>query len=149
MRRLKGLKASWLCGMLVAVVLTSCAHQKAYLEPALGVDQIAILDARLPIWIVSIDGAKVSSWGSRDSMSVKLLPGPHVVKVVFQQSGIGHVRDRTTLQLRYSRTYGDRPIDLELEAKAGCKYFIEHRVEDGRSAQEKFWKVWIAKLDSV
>src|SRR3954470_24953599 len=106
LKKLKGqLPGGWLRGLAAALLFASCAHPKVYLEPSLGSDQVGILNARLPIWIVSIDGSEVSSLSLHDSTSVKLVPGSHVVKVVFQQSGMGHVIDHTALKLQYSRNY--------------------------------------------
>lgn len=152
MKRLKKLNLrmpGWLLAIIPALSLVSCAHSRGYLEPTLGPDQVAILETRLPIWIVSIDGCKVPSLSLHDSASVKLLSGPHRVKVVLQQFGMGHVIEHRALKLQYSRTYGEGPLELPVEAKAGCKYFINYKVEDGSSATEKIWKVWIAQLDSI
>ena len=117
-----------------------------YTGPNLRAEQTAILEATVPIWIVSIDGEKVSSLSLHDSTSVKLLPGSHVVEVAFQQVGIQHVMKNGFPRLERSRKYGDSTLKLKMLAEAGCRYYVDYRLEVDGGAKKKIWKVQIVKL---
>jgi hypothetical protein len=120
-----------------------------YMAPDLGVEQTSILEARVPIWIVSIDGEKVSSLSLHDSKFVKLLPGPHVIEVVLQGFGIQHVMKDGFPRLQQSRTYGEHSLKLRMLPKAGCKYVVDYTLEEDESSKEKIWKAWIVKLETA
>jgi hypothetical protein len=133
--------------LVTMLMLASCAHQKTYVAPDLGPEQTAILEAKVPIWIVSIDGEKVSSLSLHDSAFVKLLPGPHIIEVTFQQSDMRHVMVGGYPYLRRSRTYVKGPLKLRMLAQAGCKYIVDYKVEDDKNSKQKTCKVWIVKLE--
>lgn len=137
----------WFFGLLPMLLLASCAHQKTYVAPDFGPEQTAILEAKVPIWIVSIDGEKVSSLSLHDSAFVKLFPGPHIVEVAFQQIGMRHTVEDGFLSFEQSRTFGEHPVKLRMLATAGCKYVVDCILEDDESSKRKTWKVRIVKLE--
>lgn len=135
--------------LVISALIASCAHQKRYAAPNLGDEQTAILEARVPMWIVSIDGENVSSLSLHDTAFIKLLPGPHIVEVAFQQFGSRQMVDRGVLTLEQSRTYGERSLKLKMLATAGCKYVVEYKLEVDEHSKRKIWNVRIVKLESA
>jgi hypothetical protein len=138
-----------LLGFILILMLASCATQKTYTAPNLGVEQTAILDAKLPIWIVSIDGEKVSSLSLHDTTSVKLLPGPHLIEVVLQGFSTRYIMEHGIPKLERSRTYGEHSLKLRMLARPGCKYFVDYTLEGDNNLNTKIWKARIVELDSV
>lgn len=136
-----------LSALVLPALVVSCAHQKAYTPPNLSDEQAAIIEVKVPIWIVSIDGEKVPSLSLHDSTFIKIVPGPHIVEVAFQQFASRQVMERGVLTLEHSRSYGEHPVKLKMLAIAGSRYVINYKLEVDEGSKRNIWKVWIVKLE--
>src|SRR5262249_996610 len=81
-------------GLLCLAFTVSCAHEKMYSGPTLSDGQLATLEATTAMWLVSVDGHRISSFGLHDTVRVKILPGPHKAEVSYNSMEMGTTVDR-------------------------------------------------------
>jgi hypothetical protein len=110
--------------LLVLLTFTGCAS--AYREPALSQNETACINATAPVWIVTIDGKKVSRAGVSGHKQFRVSTGRHLVEVQYSEigkpiSGIPYAaRDRIVSQ---------KNVPLSFVASAGKNYYVK----EGRS----------------
>src|SRR5215470_6969082 len=80
--------------LICLAFIVSCAHEKMYSGPTLPDEQLATLEATTPMWLVSVDGHHMSSFGLHDTVRVKIVPGSHNVEVSYSSTEIGTTADR-------------------------------------------------------
>jgi len=128
-------------GLLAVALLAlnvSCAHEKMYSGPTLPDDQLATLEATTPMWLVSVDGHRMSSLGLHDTVRVKLLPGEHKVEVSYNSMEVGTAVDRYGNFGRvHHETWSGGNFPLMFVAKAGYRY-VAHPGRIGGSDWEPF-----------
>ena len=113
--------------MFVLATMSGCASR--YHEPPASEKRIAYLNAAVPVWIVSIDDQKVSSFGISGQKQLKILPGAHVVEVEFHY-------DQLTL---YGRVSGvsKHSVRIKFVALPGTTYYVQ----DGRVGNR--WRPYV------
>jgi hypothetical protein len=118
--------------MVLGLTLSGCAAR--YRPPAEANEQIAHLEAIAPVWIVAIDGKKLSSLKLKGEQRLRLAPGRHIVEVGYAS------RERRTVQWNhqsYAVTAVMRSQDnvpLRLTAEPGRTYYVqEGRIDDAWS----------------
>jgi hypothetical protein len=127
-----------LLGVVFLAFAGSCAHEKMYSGPTLPDEQLATLEATTPMWLVTVDGHHMSSFGLHDTVRVKLLPGPHNIEVSYnsmttrtavdQYGNFGRVRDET---------WSKRNFPITFTARAGYRY-VAHAGRIGASNWEPY-----------
>jgi hypothetical protein len=123
---------------LTTLLTVSCAHEKMYSGPKLPDEQLATLEATAPMWLVSVDGHKMSSIGLRDTVRVKILPGPHNIEVSYNSTDIGTGVDKYGNFARMRQeTWSGKNFPLTFTAKAGYRY-VAHAGRIGISDWEPF-----------
>jgi hypothetical protein len=127
-----------LFGLVLLTFAVSCAHEKMYSGPKLPDDQLATLEATTPMWLVSVDGHHISSFGLHDTVRVKLLPGPHKVELGFSSMQTGTAVDiyGNFAGVR-QETWSKRNFPITFTARAGYRY-VAHPGRIGASDWEPF-----------
>jgi hypothetical protein len=124
-----------LFGLLLALVtFTGCAS--SYRQPSLPRNATASLRAAAPVWIVAIDGKKVSRISLSGKKQFRVSPGSHTIEVQYvqferpyqEESGGGATY--TVL----GQTMSEKNILVHFFATAGTTYYVRA----GRS--EDLWK---------
>src|SRR4051812_3008047 len=69
--------------LFVLLIFTGCAS--GYREPSIPRNEMATLNASSPVWVVSIDGKKVSRTGITGHKHFRVSPGTHLVEVQYSQ----------------------------------------------------------------
>lgn len=64
-----------LSAWLLVLLVSGCAQTQYYTEPALRSDEAGILEAIVPVWIVSLDGQRVSYGATGDTRTLKISSG--------------------------------------------------------------------------
>ena len=101
----------------------SCVHEKMYSGPTLPDDQVATIEATTPMWLVSVDGHHISSIGLRDTVRLKILPGPHSVQVSYNSFDTGTTMDvYGNLHRVRQETSSKKNYPLMFTAKPGFRY---------------------------
>ena len=127
----------------MAGLLPGCASAPHYAEPALPADQIAFLQATVPVWIISIDGVRVDYGLAGDSRTLKTSTGPHVAEVTYNgldSSASGNPNSTTYLPgerspyTRPVRVHSNSNVPIRWTAVAGHTYSVTAQ----RSG--KFWR---------
>jgi hypothetical protein len=116
----------------------SCAHEKMYSGPTIPDDQLATLEATVPMWLVSVDGHHISSIGLHDTVRLKILPGTHTAEVSYNSMAMGTAVDRHGNFVRvHEETWSKRNFPITFNAKAGYRY-VAHPGRIGASDWEPF-----------
>ncbi len=131
---------------LIACLVLSCAQTLFYTEPALGESEAAIVEAYVPVWIISLDGQRVRYDMKGDAKSVKVPPGPRVVEVSYAAMEVKMKNDPSEAvysppglpYIDRKRVYGMSYLKLNIDAKPGHTYSIT-----GRTAGKK----WFASVN--
>lgn len=127
-----------LSAMLCLVFAVSCAHEKMYSGPTVPDDQLATLEATTPMWLVSVDGHHLSSFGLHDSVRVKILPGPHRVEVSYNSMETGTTVDRYgNFATVRQETWSKKNFPITFTARAGYRY-VAHAGRIGVSDWEPY-----------
>jgi hypothetical protein len=106
------------------LALAGCASR--YHEPPRSNGQTAELVAASPVWIVSIDGKKVSSIGFSGFKSLVVAAGSHVVDL--QYSRVEHVASSSWNSETYRYTQGTHHVPVKFTAIADRSYFAEAQI---------------------
>jgi hypothetical protein len=124
--------------LLCMAFTLSCAHEKMYSGSTLPNDQLATLEATTPMWLVTVDGQHMSSFGLHDTVRVKILPGTHKVEVSYNS-----MENKTTMD-RYGKfetarqeTWSKKNFPITFTAKAGYRY-VAHAGRIGASDWEPY-----------
>jgi hypothetical protein len=129
--------------LLSSLLLVSCAHTKKYSEPALPEGEAAFLEANIPVWIVTVDGLRVSTFGLKDRKQLRIAPGSHVVTVAYAQetSYVGVMPPAERLGFPSPPDIGEwlsqpgtvrassQEVELDFVAECGRTYVVSARVE--------------------
>jgi len=113
-------------GLLVWWV-SACAATKDYTEPAWPENETAILEASVPVWIISLDGQRVSYDLNGDTKSIKVLPGDHVVQVSYsrvEEVPPPYSPPGSYLFTQRRTAHSNGYADLKFTAKPGHTYSI-------------------------
>lgn len=133
---IKRLRATF--GLTFLALVASCAHEKMYPGPTLPDNQLATLEATAPMWLVSVDGHRLSSLGLHDAVRVKILPGPHNIEVAYSAKDMGTAVDQYGNFGRVRQeTWSGKNFPLTFTAKAGYRY-VAHPGRIGLSDWEPF-----------
>src|SRR5262249_21384883 len=109
-----------LLALICVAFTTSCAHEKMYSGPTLPDDRLATLEATTPMWLVTVDGHHMSSFGLHDTVRVKILPGSHDVEVSYSSVETGTAVDRYgRFDTVRQETWSKRNFPITFTAKAG------------------------------
>ena len=102
------------------LALTGCASR--YHEPPRSNNQVAQLDATVPVWIASIDGKKVSRVGFTGHKSFVITAGNHLLEVQYSQ-----VQSETSSWNVQSYHYAQSKsyVPVKFTAIAGRTYYVE------------------------
>jgi hypothetical protein len=136
--------ASWffaLCG--TALMTVSCAHTKSYIEPVAS-EQTAVLQVDVPLWLISVDGEKVSNGiGLRDRKEVRVRQGRHKLELSlagFRSVMAGYPNGSERMVKRSFQSVGTAQLDFL--AWPGYTYVVSH--EENRVNEDSFrWKATI------
>lgn len=122
---------------LIALNLAGCAGVQNYREPVFSKDEGAILEAVAPIWIISIDGQKVSNAGLHDDRKIRVAHGNHFLEVAYFRSTIKN--NNPSGYARYERrvTRSNKIVQLSISARKGRTYVVYADVT------EKTWRPFI------
>lgn len=141
MNKLPRSACRWISAVSAFVLLglvVSCAHEKLYSGPTLPDDQLATLEATTPTWLVSVDGHHISSFGLRDTVRVKILPGPHKVEVGYSsmeaRTGVDQYGNFAPVR---QQTWSQRNYPINFSARAGYRY-VAHPGRIGASDWEPY-----------
>jgi hypothetical protein len=127
-----------LLGLALLALIASCAREKVYSGPTLPDDQLATLEATAPMWLVSVDGHKMSSFGLHETVRVKILPGLHKVEVSYNDAEMGTAVDKYGHFVRVrEETWSGRNFPITFTAKARYRY-VAHPGRIGASDWEPF-----------
>jgi hypothetical protein len=141
MKRLAYFCGKWIrvvFGLLLLALTASCAHEKMYSGPTLPDDQLATLEATVPMWLVSVDGHHMSSFGLHDTVRVKILPGSHKVEVSYKSMETGTTVDQYgNFAHAHQESWSKQNFPLTFTAKAGYRY-VAHPGRIGLSDWEPF-----------
>jgi len=125
-------------GLLCLAFTVSCAHEKMYSGPKVPDDQLATLEATTPMWLVSVDGRHMSSFGLHDTARVKILPGAHKVEVSYNSMETGTTVDRYgNFATVRQETWSKKNFPITFTARAGYRY-VAHAGRIGASDWEPF-----------
>jgi hypothetical protein len=131
-------RLSSLVALFCVVFTISCAHEKMYSGPTLPDDQLATLEATTPMWLVSVDGRHMSSFGLHDTVRVKILPGPHKVEVSYSSIETGTTVDGYgNLATARQETWSKKNFPITFTARAGYRY-VAHAGRIGLSDWEPY-----------
>jgi hypothetical protein len=109
-----------------------------YSGPALPDDQLATLEATTPMWLVSVDGHHMSSFGLHDTVRVKILPGSHNVEVGYSSMETGTAVDKYGNFGRVrEETWSKKNFPITFTARAGYRY-VAHAGRIGTSDWEPY-----------
>jgi hypothetical protein len=109
--------------VLSLALTVSCAHEKMYSGPTLPDDQLATLEATTPMWLVSVDGQHMSSFGLHDTVRVKILPGAHKVEVSYSSMETGTTVDRYgNFATVRQETWSKKNFPITFTARVGYRY---------------------------
>ena len=89
-----------------------------YAGPTLSHEQIATLEAFAPVWIVSVDGGKVSSFSASGRTLVEVLPGTHRIELAYLENNDGSTVVPGGRVHYSSRLYSKQNAVLNFDAKA-------------------------------
>ncbi len=130
---------------LSAVFLISCAQMPLYREPDLPEAKTAALEATLPVWIVSIDGERVSNLGVPEDRRIKILPGPHNVEVTYRgtDTKIKDSSEQIGPEMIERKRVSSGNVKLNFIARAGRTYFVN----DGREGNK--WRPTIGEFETI
>ena len=135
--------------LFCAVFAVSCEHEKMYSGPTLPDEQVATLEATTPMWLVSVDGHHISSFGLHDTVRFKILPGTHKAEVSYNGMAMGTTVDRYGNYHRvHEETWSKKNFPIEFTAKAGYRY-IAHPGRIGASDWEPFITESLADKNKV
>src|ERR1700712_5594044 len=105
--------------VLIALLLSVSGCAARYHEPARADKEAAHLEAIVPIWIVSIDHAKVSRIGISGREEFRISPGPHTIGVEY------------SIIESQVQTSSTSPALLNFTAAPGRNYYIKAgRIDD-------------------
>jgi hypothetical protein len=125
-------------GLALLALTVSCAHEKMYSGPTLPDDQLATLEATVPMWLVSVDGHRMSSLGLHDTVRLKILPGLHKVEVSYNSMETGTAVDQYgNFHRVHEETWSGKNFPLTFSARAGYRY-VAHAGRIGASNWEPF-----------
>jgi hypothetical protein len=125
-------------GLVLPALAASCVHEKMYSGPTLPDAQLATVEATAPMWLVSVDGHRLSSFGLHDTVRVKILPGPHNIEVAYSARDMGTAVDKYGNFVRVrEETWSGRNFPITFTAKAGFRY-VAHPGRIGASDWEPF-----------
>ena len=125
-------------GIVLLALSVSCAHEKMYSGPKLPDEQLATLEATAPMWLVSVDGHRLSSFGLHDTVRVKILPGQHNIEVAYSARDMGTGVDKYGNFGRVRQeTWSGKNFPITFTAKAGYRY-VAHPGRIGASDWEPF-----------
>jgi hypothetical protein len=109
-----------------------------YSGPTLPDEQLAILEATTPTWLVTVDGRKMSSFGLHDTVRVKILPGAHRVEVAYNGMEMRTEVDRYgNFGRARQETWSKKNYPITFTARAGYRY-VAHPGRIGGSDWEPF-----------
>ena len=124
--------------MTCVAFMVSCAHEKMYSGPKVPDDQLATLEATTPLWLITVDGHRMSSFSLHDTVRLRILPGPHKVEVSYNS-----MENKTTMD-RYGRfetvrdeTWSKKNFPITFTARAGYRY-VAHAGRIGTSDWEPY-----------
>ncbi len=122
----------------LSALVASCVHEKMYSGPTLPDDQLATLEATAPMWLVAVDGHRLSSFGLHDTVRVKILPGPHNIEVAYSARDSGTAVDQygTFARVR-QETWSGKNFPITFVARARYRY-VAHPGRIGGSDWEPF-----------
>ena len=137
--------------------LVSCAHTNHYSEPALPQEAGAILEATIPVWIVSVDGEKVSGFGMRDRKRLRITPGSHVIEVAYAQhkpvvgvmpppeeAAVPNLGETIAYVTQpHAIRFTSRPAKVSIGAERGRTYVISAQIEGSQ------WKPSVAEYETL
>jgi len=103
---------------LLALLLSVSGCATRYHEPPRADKQAAVIEAVAPIWVVSIDHAKVSRVGITGHKQFRISPGAHAIEVEY--SAI----DRDTFNQPIAGVRSKKPLPVQFTAAPGRTYYI-------------------------
>jgi hypothetical protein len=120
--------------LLLMLLVSGCAQTHYYYtEPELRSDEAGILEATVPVWIVSLDGQRVSYGATGDTRTLRISPGPHVIEVSYAgletQAGTNvneqiYIPGERTPYTRWMHVHSSSNAQVKLTAKPGHTYSI-------------------------
>jgi len=120
------------------VLTVSCAHEKMYSGPTVPDDQLAMLEATTPMWLVTMDGHHMSSLGLHDTLRVKILPGTHKIDASYDSVETGTAVDEYgNFHRARQETWSKKTYPITFTARAGYRY-VAHPGRIGASDWEPF-----------
>jgi len=104
---------------MIYLLLPAFGCATRYHEPPRADKEAAVLEAVVPVWVVSIDHAKVSRTGITGRKQFRITPGPHTIEVEYS------INESTI------RAISIKPQPLSFTADAGRTYYIKPgRIDD-------------------
>jgi hypothetical protein len=105
--------------VFLLLALSGCAAR--YHEPPKSESQFASLEAVAPVWIVSIDGKKVSRVGFTGHKQFRVFPGDHVIEVQY-----------SSLERRTNYFWNGRAYESEVRLQSNQNVPIKFSAREGR-----------------
>ena len=102
--------------MALLLSVSGCATR--YHEPPRADKQAAVIGAVAPIWVVSIDRAKVSRIGITGHKQFRISPGAHAIEVEYSMV------ERDTLNRPIGGVSSKEPLPVHFTAAPGRTYYI-------------------------
>jgi hypothetical protein len=135
-------------GLLLALLVfnSGCATAERYVEPAPGTANLPELQVEAPLWLLAIDGKKFSNKGWSDFQRVRILPGPHVLKLSFSSwETIRVTRLGETHLLR--RRISSMPAQLQFFARPQKVYVVGYRNQLSPTEISGVWQPFINEFE--
>ena len=102
---------------------------------------MAILNASSPVWVVSIDGKKVSRTGITGHKHFRVSPGLHSVVVQYSQLSLPFQESSGSMTYSFQdRAFSVQNVPIRFFATSGATYYVKA----GRS--EDHWKPTITDI---
>jgi|SRR5882724_5923003 len=109
---------------LALLIFAGCAA--GYREPSVPRSEMASINATSPVWIVTIDGKKVSRVGITGHKQFHVSPGQHVIEVQYSQIGMPAEKfDGDVTYTTRSHTFSEQNVPVQFFATSGTTYNVK------------------------
>lgn len=138
----------FVCLLLCVTLFTSaCAHTRRYVEPAGNANELATIQIEAPVWLVSMDGEKFSNRGWSDLKKVNVRPGRHLLQFSLAGFETVEVKRPPDKFLVRRRIHSTGPATVQLSAKPGKVYIVQHRRTSSPEAVSGKWQPFIGEFE--
>jgi len=108
---------------LALLTLAGCAA--GYREPSVPRSEMASINATAPVWIVTIDGKKVSRAGITGHKQFHISAGQHLIEVQYSQVSMpAEKSDGDVIYTTRHHIFSEQNIPVQFFATGGTTYYV-------------------------